>query len=475
MKPVIPYSGTTAFIVWSGGILTAKNAADSIVALGLGTIATQDANSVNIDGGAIDGTPIGANSASTIVATTLGVGIAAPGAKLHVYGSSAGAIENDANAVIIVEKGTSPLIQIQGGTTQQVAGIIIGDADDHDAGRLYYNIALDQWEFYSTGTLCLTLDENGLQPATPLKHEYGGLEDDVSAYDGLVKVSGGNTSQVTDNSSNWDTAYGWGDHSGLYELTGAVSTHSSDTTSVHGIADTSALLDSSDIGTAVLAPDGDGSGLSGVVTAETDPIVGAVTGIVKADGGGNISAAVAGTDYLTSVAVADLSDGTVTAAEVNLLDLAGLTTGDVLRATGATTAAWGAIDISTDLSPQLGGDLDANGNSIHFGTAENTQTPAGTTATIDLGAENHHTLNCGSATGTVELTLTVPSGPTAGTIIIIQDDAAKDITWSPSSGSARWLGTEPTWADDDDMIRVISWRWDASNLYLTASDTYDNS
>ena len=35
-----------------------------------------------------------------------------------------------------------------------------------------------------------------------------------------------------------------------------------------------------------------------VVEAETDPIVGAVNGIVKADGAGNISAAVAGTDYL---------------------------------------------------------------------------------------------------------------------------------------------------------------------------------
>lgn len=34
--------------------------------------------------------------------------------------------------------------------------------------------------------------------------------------------------------------------------------------------------------------------------AETDPVVGAVNGIVKADGAGNISAAVAGVDYLTS-------------------------------------------------------------------------------------------------------------------------------------------------------------------------------
>ena len=37
-----------------------------------------------------------------------------------------------------------------------------------------------------------------------------------------------------------------------------------------------------------------------VVETETDPVVGAITGIVKADGAGNISAAVAGTDYLVT-------------------------------------------------------------------------------------------------------------------------------------------------------------------------------
>lgn len=40
-----------------------------------------------------------------------------------------------------------------------------------------------------------------------LAHERGGLEADVSAYDGLLKVSGGATSQVT-------AATGWGDPTG---------------------------------------------------------------------------------------------------------------------------------------------------------------------------------------------------------------------------------------------------------------------
>jgi hypothetical protein len=78
--------------------------------------------------------------------------------------------------------------------------------------------------------------------------------------------------------------------------------------------------------------------LSGYLTSftETDPVVGAVTGIVKADGAGNISAAVAGTDYAT-------------AAQGSLADSA-------------------LQNLVEDTTPQLGGTLDANGNSIDMGT-----------------------------------------------------------------------------------------------------------
>ena len=64
----------------------------------------------------------------------------------------------------------------------------------------------------------------------------------------------------------------------------------------------------------------DGSALTGVTTTETDPIVGAITGIVKADGSGNISAAVAGTDYLTTVAFADLTATPTTIAGYGITD-----------------------------------------------------------------------------------------------------------------------------------------------------------
>jgi len=43
--------------------------------------------------------------------------------------------------------------------------------------------------------------------STVIAHEYGGLEADVNAYNGLVKISGGSTSAITDSSTNWDAAF----------------------------------------------------------------------------------------------------------------------------------------------------------------------------------------------------------------------------------------------------------------------------
>ena len=59
---------------------------------------------------------------------------------------------------------------------------------------------------------------------------------------------------------------------------------------------------------------------------ETDPVVGAITGIVKADGSGNISAAVAGTDYLTTVAFSDITGKPTTLGGYGITDAASPTT-----------------------------------------------------------------------------------------------------------------------------------------------------
>lgn len=131
----------------------------------------------------------------------------------------------------------------------------------------------------------------------------------------------------------------------------------------------------------------------------------------------------------------------------------------------------GINNVVEDTTPQLGGDLDVNGNTIYLAGSEPTQAPSGTTATINLGAGNHHTLDCSSASGTITLTITVPPGPCAGTIIVEQGATARDITWSPSAGSVKWMGLEPAWNGDANTWRVVSWRWDGTFLFMQASPT----
>ena len=113
----------------------------------------------------------------------------------------------------------------------------------------------------------------------------------------------------------------------------------------------------------------------------------------------------------------------------------------------------------------------ASAKGIYF-TSEPTGTPSGTTQTLTLADGNHQTLALTSATGTVTATLTVPTGSSSGTIIVKQHaSAAKDITWAVSAGTIKWMGTEPDWvADAISSVRIVSWRYDGSVMYLGSTE-----
>lgn len=71
-----------------------------------------------------------------------------------------------------------------------------------------------------------------------------------------------------------------------------------------------------------------------------------------------------------TVNVADLADTNISVSEINVLDVSlneVLANEYLVGVGGATPPAWQALDISHDLTPQLGGNLDTNNFNINFG------------------------------------------------------------------------------------------------------------
>lgn len=96
--------------------------------------------------------------------------------------------------------------------------------------------------------------------------------------------------------------------------------------------------------------------------------VGSINGIIKADGSGNLSAAVADTDYATITTATTSANGLMSSSDKTKLD--GIAT--------SATANPNAIDnLVEDTTPQLGGTLDANSNTIDMGTNTITDTKVG--------------------------------------------------------------------------------------------------
>jgi len=225
----------------------------------------------------------------------------------------------------------------------------IGDLDHTDADAVH------------TGDIGVSVQAYSANMDTDSTDDYTVGGTDVALGDG------GTGASLVD--PNADRLLYWNDTAGATQFLdySAWDVNASDDVSAStDLSDTADLLRTSDIGTAVLAPDGDGGSLTNVTDAaaihddtaneisaltekvspvsadlviiedseavgvkkkvqvgnlpggsETDPIAGAVNGIIKADGAGNLSAASAGTDYLAPGALPDGTTATTQAARDN--------------------------------------------------------------------------------------------------------------------------------------------------------------
>ena len=175
------------------------------------------------------------------------------------------------------------------GDAQSIKGVNVDDTDIGDAKVLAYNASTGNLEYESIAGAGLG---DVVKVGTPADSQVGVWTGDGTIEGAASLTYDGSNLQLTGDIGSTGTRITKGWFTDL-QVTNAIA---GDITGNAGTVTNGVYT--GDAGTVFLEPDGDGSGLSGVVTAETDPIVGAITGIVKADGGGNISAATAGTDYV---------------------------------------------------------------------------------------------------------------------------------------------------------------------------------
>jgi hypothetical protein len=125
-------------------------------------------------------------------------------------------------------------------------------------------------------------------------------------------------------------------------------------------------------------------------------------------------------------------------------------------------------DVSIDLNAAvvLGGELDAGAHSIGF--TQQTATGDGTT-TIDwkLGNKFYFTF---SATTPEAFTFTAPTKPGDLTLVLKQYSTGGQTASWPGAGAIKWAGTTPpTLSTGNNAIDIISFYWDGSNYYGSAS------
>ncbi len=130
-----------------------------------------------------------------------------------------------------------------------------------------------------------------------------------------------------------------------------------------------------------------------------------------------------------------------------------------------TAAQAGALaNVVEDTTPQLGGELDAQANSIGF-TLQTYTGVVGTTA-IDWTNGNKAKFTFGA--GNETLTFTAPSKPCAVQLIIVQDaTGSRTITWP---AAVKWPGgTAPTLSTAASAVDIVSFLYDGTNYYGTSS------
>ena len=158
----------------------------------------------------------------------------------------------------------------------------------------------------------------------------------------------------------------------------------------------------------------------------------------------------------TALASADVASGTdlLLIADLNVTTLKKITVDNLISSAGGLTA------LSGDSTPQLGGDLDVNGNKITSASNANVEIEPNGTGNILLDSD---LITLGSGTevghlstpGTQDIKLSTNSGTDSGTIVIT-DGANGDITLTPNGTGDIVLAGDTTTVGDSGAAATLT-------------------
>jgi hypothetical protein len=156
-----------------------------------------------------------------------------------------------------------------------------------------------------------------------------------------------------------------------------------------------------------------GDSLWGDIEMSTIKITGGSPGATKF-----LKSDAAGIGTWNDIVLTDVTDITATAAEVNLLDLSGLTIGWVLAADGATTASWRPL-LGSEINNDQGwtsnvGTVTGSGTVNYFSVFTGTGTSIGTNGAVMR--ESGGSVSIGTTTGGASNKLYVTQGSNSGTV-----------------------------------------------------------
>ena len=228
-----------------------------------------------------------------------------------------------------------------------------------------------------------TLDSSGYIPVSQLGNIIGdapeildtleefafAINDPAGILDG--KITTAITTEIVDRNGAIDDAISQEVIDRTQAISTAVGDHNNDTTSVHGIADTTALATNSSVDSAISDHNSDTTSVHGI----SDTAALATKDGVETLTNKTISAA----DNTVTVNLSDVVDVTASASEVNLLDGATLTTTELNYVDGVTSSIQTQLDAKAPLAaPALTGNATAENLTISGNLTVN-----GTTTTVD--------------------------------------------------------------------------------------------